>query len=147
MRPYARIVFVSASCKTATSLVNGAVGGRAALTLSLNARANSSSLGWLASAKAAAAAITRSRFGCMLPLLSMSRPTVTGASSLVNSSSVLRPAVFENREGVARQPRDVRPASILDRRVDHDEIGFGGKHRPVLPNHHRRRQAHQQRPD
>src|ERR1035441_4516388 len=50
-------------------------------TFSLNLTTNIWSLGLLERAKASAAAITSSRFGIMLPLLSTTRPTVTGISS------------------------------------------------------------------
>jgi hypothetical protein len=52
----------------------------------LKRTANNSSLGLLTRAKASAAASASPIFARMLPLASMIKPTVTGVSSVLNSS-------------------------------------------------------------
>src|ERR1700686_682629 len=71
-----------ASRSVPASFVNGALDGRTGLTSSLKASAKISSSGLLIWTNDLAAAIVKSRLLCILPLLSIRRPTVTGGSSL-----------------------------------------------------------------
>src|ERR1700730_4495913 len=72
----------SASRSVPASFVNGGLDCRTGMTSSLNASTKISSSGLLIWTNDLVAAIVRSRLLCILPLLSMRRPTVTGASSL-----------------------------------------------------------------
>ncbi len=71
------------------------------------------------------AAITISRLGDMLPLLSISRPTVTGASWLLKKLIVLRPLVFGDAERVLPEAADIAAFAVPHGDVQHDELGLG----------------------
>ena len=91
-------------------------------TSSLKRMANSSSCGLLERANASDAATTSPIFGRMLPLASMTRPTVTGVSSLVKSSIGTRAAVVEDGELFAREIRDVAALLVGDDDGKHDQL-------------------------
>ncbi len=95
------------------SLVNGADSGSALRTKSLNVSAKISSLALLLWTNAAAAATTRSRLPCMLPLLSIRSPMVTGASSLVNNRMVCGCPSSKIRNASCRRPPTYSPFLVL----------------------------------
>ena len=72
------------------------------------------------------------RFGCMLALLSMSKPTVTGVSVSVKQADGLCPAILDDAECLLRQAGDVRTSPVLDRHVQNHELRVCRKDRRLL---------------
>ena len=118
-------------------LTNGDAESGTGRTASLKTTAKTSSMGLLDWTKAAEAAMTRSRTGAMLPLLSMTNPMVTGASSGVKNAMFCGRSSSIPSKASAVRPLTYAPLPVLDHHVKDHQFGLRLEDGRFLSGRHR----------